>query len=125
MDQLRGGYAQIEATGIPKACGDRAGASATLLGALRRCGPPVMSSSPSFDPSSRACLTWTPEMLRSAEVLADGGYLRMAADLCETMLGDDRIKTVVDQRTEALFGLDLSGCRASKRSPRIPRVGST
>jgi phage gp29-like protein len=47
-------------------------------------------------------------MLRSAEVLADGGYLRMAADLCETMLADDRIKTVVDQRTEALFGLDLS-----------------
>jgi transposase len=47
-------------------------------------------------------------MLRSAEVLADGGYLRMAAELCETMLGDDRIKSVVDQRTEALFGLDLS-----------------
>lgn len=37
-----------------------------------------------LEPSSRVYLTWTPEMLRSAEVLADGGNLRVAADLCET-----------------------------------------
>jgi phage gp29-like protein len=60
------------------------------------------------EPPSRAYSLWSPELLRSAEILADGGYLRLAAELCEQMLADDRIKTVVDQRTEALLGLDLS-----------------
>ena len=53
------------------------------------------------EPRSRRTVGWTPERLRTAERQADGGNLRMAADLVEAMLGDDRFRGV----TETLTGV--------------------
>lgn len=60
------------------------------------------------EPSVRAIYTWTPALIRSAEVAATGGNLRIAADLCEWMIGDDRIQAVLETRADALLGLDFS-----------------
>lgn len=60
------------------------------------------------EPRSRTYRDWTPELLRSAEVRADVGDLALAAELVERMMADDRVKAVLDQRTDALVGLPLS-----------------
>jgi phage gp29-like protein len=60
------------------------------------------------EPTIRSYQEWSPSLIRAAEVQADGGYMRLAADLTEWMLGDDRVKAVLDSRTDALLGLDLS-----------------
>lgn len=60
------------------------------------------------EPSVRAIYTWTPALIRSAEVACTGGNLRIAADLCEWMIGDDRIQAVLETRADALLGLDFS-----------------
>lgn len=58
--------------------------------------------------SVRTFIEWTPTLLKSAELLADGGNLRLAADLCEALLGDDRIAAVLGARTRALLGKSVS-----------------
>ncbi len=40
---------------------------------------------------TRALLDWTPALIKAAELNADGGNLRLAADLCESMMVDDRV----------------------------------
>lgn len=61
------------------------------------------------EPSSRSSVSWTPALIRSAELSADAGNFRLAAELWETMLGaDDRIRAVVDTRTDTLLGLPLA-----------------
>ena len=37
------------------------------------------------EPQSRSFVQWTPDLLRAAEVTADGGTLRLAADLCDAV----------------------------------------
>jgi phage gp29-like protein len=59
------------------------------------------------EPSARTYRQWTPQLLRAAEIAADDGALQLAADLCDAMLADDRIKAVLDSRTDALLGRDL------------------
>ena len=59
-------------------------------------------------PSVRQATTWTPALVRSALVNADGGYLRQAADLCDELLGDDRCGGVFETRVGGLLGLDLT-----------------
>lgn len=74
-----------------------------------------------FEPSSRTLTDWTPDLIRSAELLAQGGNLRLAADLCEEMLADDRIKGVLETRVEGLLGLPLTfeeGVGRRKRSAK-------
>ena len=56
----------------------------------------------------RSTAIWTPDLLRVAEWEADAGRLRLAADLWESMLADDRLKGVLDTRTDALLGRPLS-----------------
>lgn len=60
------------------------------------------------EPQVRAYREWTPGLLRSAEVQADGGTLGLASDLCESLFSDDRVKAVLDTRTDALLSLPLS-----------------
>jgi phage gp29-like protein len=62
----------------------------------------------SLEPATRAYRTWTPALLKRAEQLAEAGNLTLAADLCEQMFADDRVKAVLDTRTDALLGLRLS-----------------
>lgn len=57
------------------------------------------------EPSARFWYTWTPALIRAAEISANGGNLRLAADLCEWMFGDDRLMAVLDTRSDALLGL--------------------
>lgn len=60
------------------------------------------------EPSARGSVSWTPALIRSAELSADAGNFRLSAELWETMLGaDDRIRAVVDTRTDTLLGLPL------------------
>jgi hypothetical protein len=60
------------------------------------------------EPSARTYLTWTPSDIRQAERLADCGELRMAADLCSAILGDDRAAAVMNTRANAVLGSDLT-----------------
>jgi hypothetical protein len=57
------------------------------------------------EPSARYWYTWTPALIRAAEIAANSGNLRLAADLCEWMMGDDRLMAVLDTRSDALLGL--------------------
>jgi hypothetical protein len=69
---------------------------------------PKPTAAPPREPPVRTFVEWTPSLVRSAEVLADGGNLRMAADLCEALLTDDRVQGVLGARVRGLLGLDLS-----------------
>lgn len=72
-----------------------------------------------MQPSVRAQTLWTPALLRAVLVQADGGTFRQLADLCDTLLSDDRIQTVAASRVGGLLGLPLSfevGARRSKSS---------
>lgn len=56
-------------------------------------------------PTQRAFTTWTPALLRVALAQADGGYLRHLGELCDALLGDDRINGVFETRIAGLLGL--------------------
>jgi hypothetical protein len=70
------------------------------------------------EPSARYWYTWTPALIRAAEIAANSGNLRLAADLCEWMMGDDRLMAVLDTRSDALLGLpfDLLPCGDGRKS---------
>ncbi|MFO7178994.1 MAG: DUF935 family protein [Pseudomonadota bacterium] len=53
----------------------------------------------------RAFTLWTPSLLRAAEVQADGGNLKSAAAICDWLLSDDRVLSVVNQRVQAVTRL--------------------
>ena len=57
--------------------------------------------------STRSFVEWTPGLLRSAQLMADAGQLRLAADLCEALLGDGRVQGVLGTRVLGLLGLPL------------------
>lgn len=78
-----------------------------------------------IEPSIRTYtqLQWTPALIKAAEVSADNGNLRLAANLCDWLLGDDRIQGTLQTRVQSLLGLDptfeASGDkRRSKRTIR-------
>jgi hypothetical protein len=56
-------------------------------------------------PTVRTYTTWTPDLIRSAEIAADTGNLRQAANLCDWILADDRVSGTLQSRTQALLGL--------------------
>lgn len=58
-------------------------------------------------PRTTVYLNWTPALIKSAEVVADSGDLRLAADLCEWVMKDSRVRGVLGARVSGLFGLDL------------------
>jgi phage gp29-like protein len=57
--------------------------------------------------STRVLLDWTPGIRRTAVAQADSGVMRLAADLCEAMLADDRIAGCLQTRVRGLMGLPL------------------
>lgn len=80
------------------------------------------------EPSARYYYNWTPALIRSAEVAAMSGNLRLAADLCEWMMGDDRVMAVLDTRCDALLGLpfELVPQGDARQAGRVAReVGAT
>lgn len=66
---------------------------------------------------------WTVDLIRSAEVSADAGQLRWAAELCDALLGDDRVQAA-REHLAGLFGLPLTfedgvgPARSKKRARR-------
>jgi hypothetical protein len=61
------------------------------------------------EPSFRSSIVWSPALIRSAEMQADAGNLRLAASLCEAMLGDDRVHgCLLDVRIRGLLGLPVT-----------------
>jgi hypothetical protein len=59
-----------------------------------------------LQPSVRTQTTWTPSLLRSALASADSGNLRLVADLCDWILGDDRVRSCFESRINGLLGID-------------------
>lgn len=67
-----------------------------------------LDSTIEVSPVASRVIDWSPGLIRAAELSADCGNLSLAADLCEYLLGDDRIRAVTDTRIGALIGLPLS-----------------
>lgn len=51
---------------------------------------------------------WSPCEIKNAADAADAGSLMRLADLCETIMADDRVDGVLDTRTHGLLGLPLT-----------------
>lgn len=49
------------------------------------------------EPRTSAVLGWSPDKIRSAETQVNAGYFVLAADLCETMMSDDRVSQALDR----------------------------
>lgn len=76
------------------------------------------------EPSARTWIEWTPDLLQAAEIQCDGGSLRMAADLCHAMMGDDRVLATLGVRTRGLLGLPVTfeAGTDKRRSRRVLRA---
>ncbi len=57
------------------------------------------------EPSVRVFTRWTPQLILSAEIAADGGDLTQAARVVSWLLTDDRIRGCLNARIQALLGL--------------------
>lgn len=68
------------------------------------------------EPSTRSWVEWTPARIVSAEMLADAGDFRLAADLCDLIAADDRVQGVLPVRARGLLGLPFSFERSARRS---------
>lgn len=75
-----------------------------LSAPLRRPPAPTLSRG-TAEPVTRTYRLWTVDLLRLAEASADGGNLIRAAELCDALLGDDRIPALLQTRAQGLFGL--------------------
>ncbi|MFO0559053.1 MAG: DUF935 family protein [Polyangiales bacterium] len=74
--------------------------------------PPIVKTRPTVihAPSSRSIAPdqWSADLVRAAQAMADGGALRLAAELCDALLADDRVQGCLLLLTRGFFGLDLS-----------------
>lgn len=61
-----------------------------------------------LQPSVRHFTEWTPARIRAAEQAADGGRLQQAALLCDELMADDRVKSSLDARSDALLSFPLA-----------------
>lgn len=59
---------------------------------------------PHTESLARIPLEWDADKVRAAERSADAGNLRLAAELCEALLTDDRVKGVLPTRARGLLG---------------------
>lgn len=66
------------------------------------------------EPQSRAWVDWTPERIALAEQYAEAGYLSLAAELCDTIMADDRVQGVLPVRARGLLGLPFSFERSAR-----------
>lgn len=78
------------------------------MAASKKTKPPVTAEEEFVlvrQPSTRTFRTWSPDLILAAEAQADAGSLRLAAELCDALLGDDRLGGVLETRIDALLGL--------------------
>lgn len=76
------------------------------------------------EPSARTWIEWTPALVEAAEIQCSAGSLRMAADLCHALLGDDRVVATLGVRTRGLMGLPVTfeASGDKRRSRRVLRA---
>lgn len=84
--------------------------------------PPRPPSSQFRAPTARSVPSdsWTPALIRLAEQSADAGNLRWAAELCDALLGDDRVQGA-REKLAGLFGLELTFEEGTGRMRRRAR----
>lgn len=58
------------------------------------------------EPTVRTFTVWTPALIRSAEIQADAGNLRYAANLCDWLLTNPIVRSGLSVRIQALLGLE-------------------
>ena len=75
--------------------------------------------------TTRSLNEWTPSLLKAARSLADGGNLELAADFCESAMGDDRVAAALSTRTKGLIALPLTfeAVRGTKRLVKALEAG--
>lgn len=74
-------------------------------------------------PATRTFRCWSRELLQVAEMQADIGQIRLAADCCEYQIGDDRIQGVVRPLVQSIFGLQPTFEATSGDGRRRSKVG--
>jgi phage gp29-like protein len=94
------------------------------VAARRRSRQTKADAKAATEPSVRVFTTWTPALIRVAELQANAGNLRQAADLCEWLLGDERVASTLQTRTDALLGLDptFESSGDKRRSRRVVKA---
>lgn len=75
-----------------------------------------------FAPSERVFTEWTPDRVRATFLRAEGGGLRLAADLCDALLADDRIMGALGTRVKGLLGLPFRFDPAEGAARRTPLI---
>lgn len=83
------------------------------------------------EPQYRSLTEWTPQHIRAALRWTDSGELRLAAELCDALLGDDRIQSAFSTRVGGLLGSPLDfeqsaspgGLRQRKRALKALEAG--
>jgi hypothetical protein len=77
------------------------------------------------EPTVRTFADWTPDLVKQARMLADAGNLSMAADFCESAMGDDRVMAALNTRCKGLVSLPLTfeSSRGGKRAVKALEVG--
>lgn len=102
---LTGGALALSAADPSAAVQARASLLAAESGAAEQARAALSAFS---EPQSRSGITWTPANLRAAERSADSGDLRLLGELCDWLMGDDRVAAVVGTRCRSLFGCEMS-----------------
>jgi hypothetical protein len=69
--------------------------------------PDITAASKAYEPRAYAVSGWSPERLRTANLLCASGNYSLAADLCEVMFADERVSKCLD-RLYAATTLPLS-----------------
>ena len=68
--------------------------------------PRTADMSGAVQPTVRTFTTWTPALIRSAEIQADAGNLRYAANICDWLLTNPIVFSALRARFQSLLGLD-------------------
>lgn len=75
------------------------------MAAKSKSKPREVDGKAGIQPTIRTFTTWSLALIRAAEIQADSGNLRQAANLCDWLLTDERIGGTLQTRTQALLGL--------------------
>lgn len=70
----------------------------------------------------RSSVVWDPDLIRAAEIQADGGDLTLAADLCDFIRTDAKVQGDLKVRAGTLLGLPLTFEPGMGRARRANRV---
>lgn len=85
---------------------------------------PVDTSAPLWQLWTNPYRAWNPDALLLAKGQADQGWMQYAADLWESMLGDDRVAGALEQRILASEGMPLSFVGSPRGAKKLEALWS-